>query len=460
MTRWGFDLVTEIARRSERMRTVSNGKAVYLIRICALSVLVLLIAHFRGHPTEIRAAIAVENWATAASRSSAIGRLLVWDFPETLTEASRAKVSQALNLYEQASNLIWLIGSTHSALRRDQIQEDLFKADELYQRSNVAMTEALANAPEVIRLSNGKLLGATKLSLPFRSGAFILYRQKNAATRPEFISRDIDLMNGPKQRIDFEGIGDFFCLIQLHNAMSSGHLTLDLVSGSSSLGRIDEVIDVPQQFPVRVAVVDENGRPTEAAVALYSDAGRLFVPATALDFSAAGYEYRPVRYRDHSSSPYWPGGPRQPRCFFVRGGFVLNLPSGSYKLMATKGPEYRSVNRNLVVSPDGLSMDRVQLKRWIDMSKQGWHSGDCHVHYARSSAAVNSDLALWAQAEDLRMVNILRMGDAREIYFEQYAFGLRGRSFFPGGVLVPGQEDPRTGVLGHTVSLNLQRPIR
>ena len=94
------------------------------------------------------------------------------------------------------------------------------------------------------------------------------------------------------------------------------------------------------------------------------------------------------------------------------------------------------------------------------MSKRGWHSGDCHLHYARSIEAANQRLLLWTQAEDLRMGNILQMGDARLTYFEQYAFGKRGRFLHERGALVPGQEDPRTGVLGHTISLNLEAPIR
>jgi hypothetical protein len=52
------------------------------------------------------------------------------------------------------------------------------------------------------------------------------------------------------------------------------------------------------------------------------------------------------------------------------------------------------------------------------------------------------------------------MGDARQAYYEQYAFGNAGRYVYGKGALVSGQEDPRSGVMGHTVSLNLQAPIR
>jgi len=94
------------------------------------------------------------------------------------------------------------------------------------------------------------------------------------------------------------------------------------------------------------------------------------------------------------------------------------------------------------------------------MSERGWHSGDTHIHYARADQEANKRLALWAQAEDLEMGNILRMGDGRKTYFEQYAFGQAGRYVYSKGAFVPGQEDPRTGVMGHTISLNLQRAVR
>jgi hypothetical protein len=52
------------------------------------------------------------------------------------------------------------------------------------------------------------------------------------------------------------------------------------------------------------------------------------------------------------------------------------------------------------------------------------------------------------------------MGDAKETYFEQYGFGKEGRFAAGNYALAPGQEDPRTNVIGHTLQLNLQRPVR
>lgn len=69
-------------------------------------------------------------------------------------------------------------------------------------------------------------------------------------------------------------------------------------------------------------------------------------------------------------------------------------------------------------------------------------------------------LSLLARAADLHAASVLQAGDARHIYMDQYAFGKRGQFSFPGGALVPGQEDPRSLILGQTLQLNIQGTIR
>ncbi|MGH9672458.1 MAG: CehA/McbA family metallohydrolase, partial [Bryobacteraceae bacterium] len=101
-----------------------------------------------------------------------------------------------------------------------------------------------------------------------------------------------------------------------------------------------------------------------------------------------------------------------------------------------------------------------RLQRWIDMPSRGWYSGDGHVHYARPSAGANRDLMVWTRAEDVHVANVMRMGDALKTYFEQYAYGKAGRHVEGDYALVPGQEDPRTIGMGHTLHMNLLSPFR
>jgi hypothetical protein len=54
----------------------------------------------------------------------------------------------------------------------------------------------------------------------------------------------------------------------------------------------------------------------------------------------------------------------------------------------------------------------------------------------------------------------MEMGDALKTYFPQYAYGKAGRKVSGDYAVVPGQEDPRTSVMGHTLHMNLQAPFR
>jgi hypothetical protein len=96
------------------------------------------------------------------------------------------------------------------------------------------------------------------------------------------------------------------------------------------------------------------------------------------------------------------------------------------------------------------------------MSKQGWYSGDDHIHHPRLKPEHNEFLMTWAQAEDLHVSNILRMGDIKATFFEQSGFGKQHRYQKDDYVLVSGQEDPRTGISeqGHTIALNITAPVR
>ena len=220
-------------------------------------------------------------------------------------------------------------------------------------------------------------------------------------------------------------------------------------------------IAVPPAGRLQVTIEDDaSGKATSAVAGLYSPDHHLSVPADALPFDEGGFVYRPGRTRQYSTSHYWPGIAEERQVFFVTGGFSIAVPAGVYKLIVGKGFEYTPEVRSIRVEPGGSSAETIRLKRWTDMPGRGWYSGDTHVHYARAGQDANRRLMAWASAEDVHMVNVVRMGDALKTYFEQYAFGKEGRSLAFNYAIVPGQEDPRTSNIGHALQLNIQKPIR
>jgi hypothetical protein len=217
-----------------------------------------------------------------------------------------------------------------------------------------------------------------------------------------------------------------------------------------------------------------DGRPVVAAVRLYDREGRLQIPAAAVDLGGMGFHYTAgdlIHYADwtspcvRSQDPFFGSSwfrqqhPPGTACFFVKSGFQIELPAGDYRLVVNKGLEYTPVERTIKMER-AARRETVTLSRWVDMAARGWFSGDDHVHIERATPDGNRNALLWAQAEDVRVCNVLLMGDAKEIYYRQYAFGPGGRAQQNATWLVPGQEEPRTAHLGHTLHLNVAAPAR
>ncbi|MBC7827846.1 MAG: CehA/McbA family metallohydrolase [Chitinophagaceae bacterium] len=107
----------------------------------------------------------------------------------------------------------------------------------------------------------------------------------------------------------------------------------------------------------------------------------------------------------------------QPQIYRSDGEHVL-LPPGKYNVTVSRGPEYIPQKTQLVV-PAGVKNHAAsfQLKRWLNMSKLGWHSADHHVHAAGCSHYDSPDEGvkpndMWRQAigEDLNVAAVLAWG--------------------------------------------------
>lgn len=197
--------------------------------------------------------------------------------------------------------------------------------------------------------------------------------------------------------------------------------------------------DTGDQTPVRVTLTDAQGRhtplPDEAIKVMY---GRQDI--------AEGYGFQPDS------------------AFYVDGQFSADLEPGLYNLKVTKGNEYLEQRHTLDLQ-DGSLDTTITMECWIDMPARGWYSSDDHIHVRRSPRE-NPLLLRWIAAEDIHVGHMLQMGDYHATYYSQYAFGEQGRYHEHGGeghthnILSPGQEDPRTHEIGHTISLAADEFVR
>ena len=146
--------------------------------------------------------------------------------------------------------------------------------------------------------------------------------------------------------------------------------------------------------------------------------------------------------------------------FYSPGESSIELPAGMYQLTAYKGCEYRVATHRAVVEAGQTTELFVDLSRWVNMPAEGWYGSDGHLHIARPIAELNPYISRWMQAEDIHVANLLQWGHSQHFHNAvQYAHGEDGVYQEGNYLLVAGQENPRSNILGHTVILGARSPV-
>jgi len=210
---------------------------------------------------------------------------------------------------------------------------------------------------------------------------------------------------------------------------------------------------------IDLKIRDENGKASPARLGLYDSTGRMPLPSK----NAIAFQYYGERKREHFLREGW--GYKEPwpsdnrYIFYTDGNYKAEVPPGEYQLVVSHGPEYRLITETLEVTPGETLKKTVDLKRWKDLPGEGWYSGDGHIHLKRDKRD-NKSIAAFLAAEDIRLSNILQMGNPSAVHYTQHAFGQSGQYMKDGYALAPGVEDPRTAQRGHTIALNIQSVVR
>ncbi len=198
-------------------------------------------------------------------------------------------------------------------------------------------------------------------------------------------------------------------------AVEAGRVASVLVhSGETPIGtgEIDVEVKcdskkVTQQVPVEVSsswtlsvkmLDDETGEPAAARVYLSDDLGPAW-PAAAK-----------VRRDEHDNA------------FFHADGRFEATVSGDAKLIIARGMEYEPLELTVPAESEGQS---VRLRRWSHMSRQGWWSGDVHVHlhYGGEYLLDPAHASLVQRGEDVNFMNMMVANQGSgfvhdEAYFE------------------------------------------
>ncbi|MCG3197031.1 MAG: hypothetical protein GHCLOJNM_01514 [bacterium] len=102
---------------------------------------------------------------------------------------------------------------------------------------------------------------------------------------------------------------------------------------------------------------------------------------------------------------------------YRKDGETVNLAPGKYSVESSRGPEYLVKKRTLVVPHARSHEETFELERWIHVAKQGWQSGDHHIHAAGCShydaptkGVTPADMWRHVLGEDLNVGCVLTWG--------------------------------------------------
>jgi hypothetical protein len=181
------------------------------------------------------------------------------------------------------------------------------------------------------------------------------------------------------------------------------------------------------------------GTAGEARITVIDDGANQLTPAR---IHLLNYDGKPQR---PSGFPAWHDH------FVCNGKAVLDLPDGTYSCTVERGPEFGAAT-NMFELRDGRSRDlAVRLRRIADLAREGWFSGETHVH--RDS----KDIELLMQAEDLHVAQVITWWNKRNLWKDkalpEAIKNFDGNRFYH----VVSGEDERDG--GALLYCDLTRPL-
>jgi len=220
---------------------------------------------------------------------------------------------------------------------------------------------------------------------------------------------DMSIVTQPPMRPRLSGLGIEYVILQVYSrdeGKRSAVISFNVGQGTQDIGfrnDVEVVFTSAPSYPVRVRVQDERGQPTTAGFLVSDDLDRIYPAITKR--LAPDFFFQPQVYR--------------------RDGGTINLPGGAFTVTVSRGPEYEPQTKRITVN--GAMELAFKLLRWIDPSRDGWFSGDHHIHSAGCSHYENPTEGvrpedMWPQieGEGLDLASVLTWGPS--YYFQKQFF--------------------------------------
>jgi hypothetical protein len=212
---------------------------------------------------------------------------------------------------------------------------------------------------------------------PVYSGGFA--KSDPQADKGRFLQ--VELFTKPPMTDKLSGLNVEYALALVYSSEAGKReatFGFDVGQGSQDLGFRGEVpvlFDVRPGIQVKLSITDVDGKPTTGRFTFRDKAGHIYPPQAkrlAPDFFFQQQIYR------HD------------------GGTVL-LPPGQLAMTYGRGPEYRQLEREIIIPESGSAHISVQLERWINANDYAFYSGDHHIHAAGCAHYTNPTEGVFAQ---------------------------------------------------------------
>jgi hypothetical protein len=326
----------------------------------------LLIVPSRGADVEpVAAQPLTANALRLAEALDVLGRPFPADIRRSLQEAAREADAERLQemLDQQALFVVELNPELRVKARRGPAKALLQQGG--YTPVLVKIVN-LSTATKELRISSPQAgqvyAGMTPLSAKRMQRERLHETGESTASTNQFL--EVEMFTRPPMTAGLSGLQVEYALALLYSRDAGPHeatIAFDVGGQSQDLGFRAEVpvlFDVQPAIEVKLHVRDHDGSPATASFVFRDTAGHVYPPQAKR--LAPDFYFQSQIYRGD--------------------GETVLLPPGKLTVEFTRGPEYRRLRRELVISKScELSF---QLERWIDPAAAGFYCGDHHIHGA------------------------------------------------------------------------------
>jgi hypothetical protein len=224
------------------------------------------------------------------------------------------------------------------------------------------------------------------------------------AIKPDDVANrwlDISLADSQPLNKTLSGLKLEYRIVELYSrdaGRREAKLEFDVGQGTQDLGfrnEINVLFDCEPAVAVKLGVQDVDGSPTTAQFTIRDERGRIY-PSRARRLAPDFFFHDQIYRRD---------------------GETIALPPGKYRVGYTRGPEYKTLEREITVPAAATHQENFRLERWIKLADHGWYSGDHHIHaagcahYESPTAGVTpQDMMRHIEGEDLNVGCVLSWG--------------------------------------------------